>query len=117
MTAFPNNNLNQTAVYWGNPINDGYGTFTFDDPVEIACRWEDSNKLIRQSNGEQKLSMAEVQVSQDLDENGILFLGDLDDLTAAQEADPASISSAYVIMRFDKIPTLKGTKFFRKAYL
>ena len=35
----------ETAVYWGNPQNDGYGGFTFDTPVEIKCRWEEKSEV------------------------------------------------------------------------
>jgi len=79
MATFPNRNLNQTAVYWASPMPDGYGGFTWDDPVEIDCRWEGSTKLIKRANGEQIACMAEVQINQDVEENGMLYLGDLDE--------------------------------------
>lgn len=117
MASFPNRNLNQTAVYWASPIKDGYGGYTWSDPVEIDCRWVNSTRLITASNGEEIVCRAEVQVKQDLDEQGMLYLGDLDDLDSSEEADPRTISVAYQIKRFDKVPTIKGNKFFRKAYL
>ena len=36
----------QDAVYWGNPQSDGSGGYTFDDPVEIKCRWEDIKQVV-----------------------------------------------------------------------
>lgn len=114
---FPNRNLNQTAVYWGNPQNDGYGGFTYDTPVEISCRWEDSTKIITDSNGREIVSQAEVHVNQDVDEKGLLYLGTLDDLDSDEESDPITIASAFEIKRFDKIPNLKATAYYRKAYL
>ena len=111
----------QTAVYWGTPTPDGYGTKTFADPVEIACRWTERIELINRVGdrlGEQVVSKAQVFVLQDVDEQGYLFLGDLDDLDSDEEADPTTVDEAFVIQRFDKIPTLKAiTEFVRKAYL
>jgi hypothetical protein len=115
--AFPENNLNQTCVYWGNPTADGSGGFTWDDPIELDCRWEEKTELIRTSKGDNIVSNASVQVKQDLDENGWLFLGDLDDLDSSEEDDPMTISNAYEIKKFDKIPTMKADKFYRRAWL
>jgi hypothetical protein len=116
--AFPDDDQNQTAVYWASPTPDGRGGHTWDTAVEINCRWEGSTELIRASNGEQIVSRAVVQVSQDLNENGMLYLGELDDLTTAQKANPMTVSTAYLIRKFDKIPEIDdATVFYREAYL
>lgn len=117
MADFPDENLNQTAVYWGNPQPDGTGGFTYDDPVEVDCRWVSSIEVITAANGDQIVCRARVQVGQDLDEQGKLYLGELDDLDSSEEADPTIVDGAYIIKRFDKIPTIRGDKFYRKAYL
>jgi hypothetical protein len=121
MARFPNRNLDQTAVYWGTPTADGSGGFTYADPVEISCRWVDVNELITVSNGDQILSHSRVQVAQDVDEEGLLFLGDLDDLDSSQEASPETISTAFRIIRFDKTPLIKtnsdGVRHQRNARL
>ena len=52
----------QTAVYWGTPVDDGYGGRTFADPVEISCRWEDKNQKLTASNGEEFISRSRVFV-------------------------------------------------------
>jgi hypothetical protein len=109
----------QTAVYWGTPVKDGYGGFTFASPVEIACRWEDRIGQFTSNKGEQIYSKATVYVLQDLEEDGWLFLGTLADITG--EADigaPKEIDNAYEIKRFDKLPIFASeTEFVRKAYL
>ena len=111
----------QTAVYWGSPTSDGYGGKTFADPVEISCRWEDIVENINRVGarlGEEIVSMAQVYVTTDVEEQGYLFLGTLDDLDSDEEADPTKIVKAYMINRFDKIPVLRSTtEFLRKAYL
>lgn len=117
MARFPNRNLKQTAVYWGAPVPDGYGGFSYADPVEISCRWVDTVEMITDSRGNEIVCRATVQVSQDLDEQGILYLGSLEDLDSSEEVDPQTISLAYSIKRFDKTPTIKATGYFRMAYL
>ncbi len=111
----------QTAVYWGSPVNDGYGGKTFDDPVEISCRWEDRIESINRVGarlGEEIVSRAQVYVTEDVEELGYLYLGTLDDLDSDEEADPTTIVKAYMINRFDKIPTMRSSnEFLRKAYL
>ena len=115
--AFPERNLNQICVYWASPVSDGYGTFTWTTPVEIPCRWMDSNKVIVNKDGVEIVTQAEVQVAQALNEQGILYLGKLADLTDAQKSNPKLKDGTRPILRFDVVPTMKGTKFFRKAYL
>jgi len=115
--GFPNRNLNQTAVYWGSPTNDGYGGFTWATPVEISCRWVDSTRVISDNRGREMVSRAEVQVGQDVDEQGMLYLGSLSDLSEDQKSDPTLVNNAYQIMRLDKVPTMNGLAYFRMAYL
>ncbi|KKL76168.1 hypothetical protein LCGC14_2047610 [marine sediment metagenome] len=116
---------NQTAVYWGNPQDDGYGTMTYDDPVEIKCRWQEHREVISVVGDDRKdrelVSKAQVWVVQDVDEEGYLYLGTLDStdaLSSAEEADPAVVDKAYKIRLFEKTPELRHSiKYIRKAYL
>jgi len=115
----------QDAVYWGSPQDDGYGTFTYADPVEIKCRWQENREVISMVGDDRKsrelISNVQVWVLQDVDEEGYLYLGTLDStdaLTSAEEANPASVDGAYKILKFEKIPELRGSaKFIRKGYL
>jgi len=120
MTRFPDRNLNQTAVYWGTPTSNGIGGFTYAAPVEISCRWVEKREVITDQNGDEIVSNAQVQVSQNVDEQGKLYLGTLDDLDSDEESDPITIEDAFTIRKFDKTPTMQvGSvqRYFRKAYL
>ncbi|NIP54636.1 hypothetical protein GWN42_05010 [candidate division KSB1 bacterium] len=120
MARFPERLLNQTAVYWGSPVEDGSGGYTYADPVEISCRWVEKNEVITVNTGDELVSRSQVQIAQDVDEEGLLFLGDLDDLDSSEEDDPSTVEAAYRIRKFDKIPTIRAGKtqrYFRKAYL
>jgi hypothetical protein len=117
-------NLVQTCVYWGAPKNDGEGGFIFDAPVEIQCRWEDKEQVVMQDNGEKILSRSTVYLLQEVDENGMLFLGTLDDIgdsegdSSGVYYDPQELEGAYLIKRFEKTPSLRSTtEFLYKAFL
>lgn len=108
--------LNQTAVYWERLAPDGYGGYSWDDPEEIDVRWEQSSESFTDSNGETVNCSAKVFLGQDVRVGDYLYLGDLDDLTSAS-GSPASMEEAFSVKRFDKIPDLAGTEFFRRAWL
>lgn len=111
----------QTAVYWGDPVEDGYGGMSFGSmyPIEIDCRWEDKREVYTTSDGRELVSRSIVYVTIDLDEQGYLYLGNLDDFESSQDlTNPKTIENAFEIKRFDKSPSLnKITEFTRKAYL
>lgn len=115
----------ETAVYWGNPVNDGYGGFTYDTPVEIDCRWENKTEmdigwLSTGFPGNIRLSKASVLVTEDLDLNGVLWRGTLDTLNDIYDdiSNPKIILEAYAIHRIDKIPMVfKTDEFVRTVWL
>lgn len=112
----------ETAVYWGNPQNDGYGGFTYDDPVEIQCRWEyvtEVNLGWIGLSGNTFLPKGSVLVTQDLDKQGRLYKGSLSDFDSTVDtSNPANIADTWIIHRFDKIPFVRKTnQFVRICYL
>ena len=111
------NQLKQTAVYWGNPQNDGYGGRTFDDAIEIAVRWEDRQERFVDTQVREQVSRAVVYVATDLVIGGYLYLGTLTDLSSAEEGDPLSVSSAYEIRALSKSPDIGADRFARKVWL
>jgi hypothetical protein len=121
-------NMTESAVYWGTPIEDGYGGQTFDEPIEISCRWEDKEQIIgtitgNQIVGFQEMSRAIVYVDRDLDIDGVLMRGTLADLEDSSDSSgsyyiPAENAGAYIIKRFEKTPALgSSTVYIRQAYL
>ena len=106
----------QTAVYWGNPVNDGSGGFVFDEPVEIKCRWEDKTKVVDSPDGSETLSDAFILTNEDLVEGGYLYLGTLSDLDSDEYDDPKSKTDARKIINRSKIPMIKSTREFVRLY-
>lgn len=116
----------QTAVYWGSPTPDGYGGKTFADPVELTppngVRWDQKVQLVEdkgiRATGEEIISNAVVLLNQDVDEQGYLYLGSLDDLDSGVQDNPLEVEGAYEIKKVEKIPLFRSaTEFVRKAYL
>lgn len=104
-------NLFQTATYWGNPVANGYGGYTFDSPITISCRWILKQELFRDAKGKERVSAAIVLLGQDVDLDGYLYLG------TATESNPKDISGSYIIKSFAKIPNMKADAFLRKVWL
>lgn len=108
-------NLKQTIVYWSSPVSDGYGGYTFNTPIEIKGRWEDYQQVFIDSLGVQSVSKAVIYIDRDVDIEGYLYLGDLDDIASSDEGNPKNVSGAYMIRSFNKIPNIKGSDFERKV--
>ena len=133
----------QDAVYWGNPVNDGYGGFTYDIPVEIKCRWEDKKEVFYLSNGEQAISKSVIYVMQEVDIDSKFFLGTLGVIVPSPDSDgqdsqqlisdtgviteveldvdgklnPRSVDAALIAKRIDRLPILNSTNFLIKVFL
>jgi hypothetical protein len=107
----------QNGVYWGTPVSSGEGSYTYATPVDIKCRWQGTNVLFRNKDGDESVSKAVVFVDRDVEEGGWLWLGTVATLPTGASADPRLAPSSGVIRSFDKIPNLKAKEFLRKAIL
>lgn len=117
ISAFIKRKCKQTIVYWGNPHSNGFQN-VFDAPVEIKGRWEEKNQLIRDEQSVSVASRTLVYVTQELDEEGWLWLGSLSSLSVAQKANPKLVDGASIIKKFEKSPALNSeTDFYYKAWL
>jgi len=93
------------------------GGYTFDEPIEINCRWEATGIVNFQYHGLEVQAKHEVYVDRDIVEEGYLYLGLLQDIDSGLLNTPIEIDEAEMIIRFDKIPNIAGTKYTRKAFL
>jgi len=99
----------------------------YDDAVELKVRWDNVTKLIRDAKGKEVAAVAEVLVAGrlyadgtvepvDLDVDGRLWLGTLEDLESGDLNDPLNIDGAWQIKRFDKMLSM-AAGYYRRAYL
>ncbi len=127
--------LRQKALYWANPVPDGFGGVTLDLPLVLSVRWEDRHEDFIDSEGIHTVSNSIVYVSQDVVTGGYIHLlskGEGLDLwilsdygtkqlttsIAAEYIDPfSSAISAQRIRQFGKVPDLKGNKHLRRVWL
>jgi hypothetical protein len=105
----------QAAVYWGPPVDDGDGGFTYPAPVEITCRWDETKGMAKDLKTHDEVSNSTVYVDRDVEINGYLFLGSLSEVDEA--AKPTAIEGARRIEGFQKIPNLKATEYLRVVTL
>jgi len=107
----------QDAVYWASPVNDGYGGKTYAAGVPIKCRWENKTAMLKDAFGKEVRVDASILVTQDLDYEGVLWLGLDTDLDDAQIQDPRLVDGAAEIAVIEKIPMIKSTtEFVRKVW-
>lgn len=108
----------QTAVYWSKGVNDGFGTRKYGTPVEIACRWAVEKEVMKTADRKELISTSGILVTQDLQEEGLVWLGTLAELTTMQKNNPLSIVGIEEIRAFEKVPMIKSTTVFvRKIYI
>ena len=105
ITTFINRVCKQPIVYWGNPVDDGRGGYTYDTPVDILGRWEEVNEVIIGSNGREMVSRVRVFLKQVVDEEGAMYLGELSDLDSAPDPTDSAVNALHIIA-FAKIPVL-----------
>jgi len=114
----------QKCVYWGNPVTDGKGGYTFDAPVELACRWEDKQELMEGYDGNRYSSQSKVMVLIDIDRGSYMHNSTLAALQTRATAEnvninnPREFSDVFIVIQFEKIPmVMKDNDFVRTAFL
>jgi len=108
----------QKAVYWRRLEADEYGKYSFDDPVEINCRWDDDSREERKPGAEVFITAAVVYVDREMSEGDMLQKGEI---SSDERADPHAKNpdgnQAYEIMKFKITPNLKNTENLYTAML
>lgn len=113
--AFVTKYLVDKAVYWAPLESGGDGQPTYDDPVEISCRWREETQQMVGRDGTEWTSQIMVVVDRDVEEQGVLWLGTFSELEDA--GDPFGNEDAWRIQKFKKTSDLRGTDFVRRAFL
>lgn len=109
--------LIDTAVLWAVTGKNAYNELIFSAGVEVFVRWEDKQEIFISEEGKELSSKAILHINQDVIPDSFMFLGDLDDLTTAQKADPKLCETAYAVKSFKKTKSVGGIYILRKVYL
>lgn len=109
ISQFMRRKLNDNAVYWAPNGNDGYGTITYANPVEIDCFWVEDFKSILTKDKREIVSDAQVYVNQELAQHGILYHGTLDEILLSDSAvpEPRDVQETYEIQMTQRFPSLR----------
>lgn len=105
----------QTAVWWERSSTpDRYGAFSYAEPVEVECRWDESGMEYRDTKGQTVMSNSTVYVDRIMKIGDMLREGEID---SAEPSDPTTVDTAREIQRFDKNPNIKATETLLTAFL
>ncbi len=111
--------LNQTIVYWAPAGNTASGRPTLAAGVEFTGRWQREAKVFTDSTGEERVSNSIVYADPEdvtLETNGRLFLGQLSDLTAGQQAGTDIVTTSEIIRKPYETPGVSGTQKLMKVF-
>lgn len=114
---FVRKHLLQTMVYWANPVSNGEGGFTFDDPIEIQARCEFRNELVRTETNEEAVSRARIYLSQVVQNGEYLYLGTLEDSGIDDDIHPEDVYGSMRVLSLDIMPRLRGNGYMYKAFV
>ena len=103
----------QKAIYWKRGVFDHYGVPSFDDPIEVDCRWEDVNMEFLDPQGNRQMSRSVVYVDCLMVVGDRLAKGPMESYTPA---NPINQEGTFEIKRFDILPNLKNTENLYTAY-
>lgn len=104
--------LKMDAVYWPPIGVNESAEKVYGNPEPIKCRWTDQQVVERDEEGREIVFMSSVMVGQDLQLEGKIWKGKLEDLEGPNPPDDAK-----QIRRFYKTPTMNARRFVRVALL
>lgn len=104
------------CVYWAPTRKNQFGKQLFAEPVELGCRWEDTITVQRSLEAEELLFDVKVYVSTDVEEDGMLWHGKLNDVPVGEGGPLVPPVDAVLIRKFTKVGNLRNTKYVRTAF-
>ena len=108
----------QKAVYWGSPVSDGMGGYTYDTPVEISVRWDDKAVLFIGPAGDEMTSRSVILVTGlTLVIGGYLRLGTLGSVGGETATDPRAFYDAFIIKQVANSPSMRANLDQKRIYL
>jgi hypothetical protein len=102
----------QKAVYWKRSTADRYGADTYEDPVEIACRWDGQMAAVESAVGEETSAADAVYPDRPVFIGDLLWLGTLEAWNALGIDNPlqAEPVPAKPVRNVQTIPNFKNTE-------
>lgn len=110
------NMFNQNILIWGNPVPDGYGTYTFDTPTSRKVRWEDKIEVIKDADGQERVSESRIYSDEEFTNGNWVLQGILSDLDSEDDS-PRDTEDAYEILSTGAVTDIKNKNTLYMAYL
>lgn len=107
--SFIDNYLTDTVTYWAQGGLDNFGRPGSWTRSTLEGRWEESQSIVKDANGEQVISSSKVWLKQDVSEGDYLFQG--------ADASASPPSGARRVITFRKTPTIGNDGYERIAFL
>lgn len=101
--------LKQKATYWiGEP--DGYGGYTWSDPVVIDVRWQENRELTKDSEGNEVVSNTQVWTMENIPYEAKMYKGE------TTETNPDNLDTYDIIKKANRVD-LDGNEDGYKVWL
>ncbi len=107
-------NLRDDVTHWPVTGSDGFGGFTYGNPVLLPGRWEDQSIQFVTDNMEEAISTAIVYLNTDVDVGDYLGFGDH---ATVPIANPTSLTTAHRIRQRHRTTDLRRMQSLRKVFL
>ena len=104
--------LFQKLTYWSVSGTDGFGGYTFNTPVVVNGRWEESQQKFISESGEESVTQAVVYLENDVSVGDWLGEGDL-----TADSDPTTIAGGFRVRGFSRVANLRNTENLRRAFM
>ena len=101
--------LNQTVTHWSRSGLKSSGDPNFAAPVTLNARWQESEEIFINVNGEQARGRAKVYLEIDVELGDYLFNG------VSTTADPKNLDGAWEVQEFRRSPSIEADEFLRRA--
>lgn len=96
------------AVLWRKLGDSGRGYYLYDKPVQIKCRWNQTDEQMATKEGIDFRCISDLVVDRDVAVGDLLWYGLLADITY-DITDPLVIPNVGVVRKVEKITTLRNT--------
>ena len=95
------------AVLWKKLGDSGRGYYVYASPVEIDCRWNQTDEQLFDKNGVEFRCVSDLVVDRDVAVGDILKYGPLTSITQPID-DPLVRDGAYPVRKVEKLTTLNN---------
>lgn len=105
-------NMRDVITYWApTGVKNVYGKPTWDPPVTLMARWEDTQQIIVSKHAKEYVSKSKVMVIEELSMDGYLFNG------TSTEVDPTTVTGAWEIQAVGRMNDLRAMSSLTVAFL